>query len=151
MRKNAALTVWLLSISFLLVGSQRCFGQANKIITPLTAEDLRQLCKSYEYVVLSVELDKKNMSSTDIAMAASCLNFIVGVSSTVAAMDVGYYPELKLALADSEKSTAFPKLVKIVVTYIDATPDAKKESAAGIVIAALLKAGILVPKHWTDK
>jgi hypothetical protein len=149
MRKYALLVLCLASI--LLVSSQKCHSQTNKIITPLTAEDLRQVCKSYQYVVLAVELDK-NMSSTDVAMAASCLNFIVGVASTVVAMDVGYYPELKLALAESgAKATAFPKMVKIVVDYIDSTPDIKKESAAGAVVAALLKAGILVPKHWTDK
>src|ERR1700686_3656498 len=51
---------------------------AEEMISPNTAGELKQLCKSYQLVSLEAEL-KKPMGSNEVIHAAACLNFISGV------------------------------------------------------------------------
>jgi len=136
----------------LLLISHPGFGQAKAIVTPTTAADLRQLCKSFEYVALSVDLGKKDLSMADLVSAQSCINFIVGVVQTVASMDVGYYPDVKISQAKTKTdSVTFRNMVKAYMNYLDGHSELEQNGAVAVVVASFLQAGLFVPKHWADK
>jgi hypothetical protein len=118
-------------------------------VSPTTAAELKQLCKSYQLVKLEVELNKK-MESNEVIRATGCLNYINGVMSTVIGMDVGYFPDLRVEWADMHKKISYAEMVKPFMDYISAHPESEKEPAAGTVVLSLLKAGLVVPKHWDE-
>jgi len=122
-----------------------CWAQQPKIVVPLTAADLKQICKPFELVVLQSDL-KKDISAEDVRLAYSCINFVMAIVQTIITMDVGYYPEMKLELADSKKNLVFRDIVPKVTKYIDSNPETK--GAIGAVVGSLIEAKILVPKHW---
>ncbi len=113
----------------------------------MTAGDLKQLCKSFELVLLEDEL-KKNTQWTEVLRGYSCINFIVGVVETIGNMDVGYFPEVKLELPASKKPFPFNDCVKPFMAYIAAHPEQEKEGAAATLVLSLMEAKILIPAHW---
>src|SRR5258708_28888243 len=128
-----------------------CFSQARPtIIFPINAGQLKQLCKSYELVQLEVEL-KKTVSSPEIRDASACLNFIMGVLSTIGAMDVGYFPQLKYEIANSNKPLPYRDFVSSFMKHITAHPENEKESAAAVVTLSLMEGKILIPQHLVAK
>jgi hypothetical protein len=140
----------LATLFICLAFGSSCFAQKDPIVFPLTAGQLQQLCKSYDLVQLEVDL-KKNVGSEEVRAASSCLNFIMGVLSTIGSLDVGLFPELKYEIGDSSKQMPYKAFVDPFMKYIAAHPENEKEPAAAMVALSLMVGGILVPKHWEQR
>ncbi|HLW52945.1 MAG TPA: hypothetical protein VKW06_08880 [Candidatus Angelobacter sp.] len=135
---------------FALLSFAPAWCQQQKIVIPLTAGDLKQLCKSYDLVVLEIDL-KKAVAWQELNAASSCLNYIIGVLGTIAAMDVGLFPQLRYELADSHKPIPYKEYVAPFMKCIAGHPEYEKEPAASVVALSLMEAKILIPKHWEEK
>jgi Rap1a immunity proteins len=140
-----------LLVSFAVVLLLGSFGSAqNKEVSPTTAAELKQLCKSYQLIQLDIELNKR-MGSDEVTRAAGCVNYINGVISTVLVMDVGYFPGLRVEWADLNKKISYAEMVKTFMDFINAHPETEKDSAAGTVVVSLMHAHLVIPKHWEEK
>lgn len=127
--------------------SSACYAQGPQVIFPKTAGELRHLCKSYDLVVLEIELHK-HVDWQEVNAASSCLNYIMGVLSTIGALDVGYFPQLKYEVSSSQEAMPYKAYVGSFMKHIAAKPEEEKEPAAAIVAIAMMEAKILVPKNW---
>lgn len=75
----------------------------------------------------------------------------MGVFHAVVSLDVGYYPDVKFELADPQKKLPFKDMVAAVMKYIDEHPELLKEPPAPVIVAGLMEARIIIPKHWEEK
>ncbi len=133
----------------LLFTSLVAFGQTkNQVLSPSTAGELKQLCKSYQLIDLGVELNKP--MPDELAPAAACLNFINGVVQTAISFDVGYFPKMRLEIADVHKKLVFREMVKSFTDYISTHAEMEREPPASVVMSAFTHAKLFVPKHWDD-
>jgi hypothetical protein len=123
------------------------YAQEPKVIFPKTAGELKHLCRSYDLVVLEIELHK-HVDWQEVNAASSCLNYIMGVLSTIGALDAGYFPQMKYEVSDNREPVPFKQYVGFFMKHIAAKPEEEKESAAAIVAISMMEAKILVPKNW---
>jgi hypothetical protein len=137
-------------LSFVLLLSCTCSAQNLKMPgqMPITAGDLKEFCKSFQ--LMSLELEKqKQVDWKELNESSICVGFIMGVISTVGATDVGYFPQFKYVIADAGSPTvAYKTLVESFMKHLSTHPEHEKESAASVVLLALMEDKMLIPQKW---